>query len=181
MAGMLLRNYFNAIAAGVFNKTNYQGDMGNRETNYSLMGNRGYIVNSGSVMDAARTLSLSQASLLSGGATRSYEVAIYLGANGKEVTFDDYEFTPLSGFTVSQVYNNNVVYNEETERWESSRKFTINNVTDTDLVVREIAVCASDSSGSEYLFMLYRCVLDNAVTIPAQESGSLILNFAAGL
>lgn len=177
---MFLRNFYNVYARYIMGASNRQLDLVDRENNYKVLLTTG---TTWEPNESSQYAVLPSIGNLAPSSSFSLE-QIMFGSNDTPVTFDDYQFTPISKLGVTTTKTSEVIYNEG--KWHRQLEYTITNNNDADVEINEVCMVSSAYGQTntthrlDYSFIFYRDVLDESIVIGSGETVKFIYQVAFG-
>ena len=178
---MFLRNYYNLIARVNLGRDKVlSSDAGFGSNSLNIKCTDGHLLTGGwnNSTYGGGDIPL----ILDRGIVTSDYPGIVLGTGNEPVTFDDYKLGTLltKGFTTSSVGTSNYLYNEVSNKFYATSKFTLSNTSNENIIIREygISCYAYMYGGASYgngWFLIFRELLE-PYTIEPSESVNMILN-----
>lgn len=169
---MFLRNFYNSYASSIMGVENRTADNNDRESNYRIIGLTGAVIVHG---DSAYSNNLPSIANLSPSCTYGLD-KIMFGTSNTPVTYNDTEFTPITGLTFATTKTTDVIYSGG--KWHRQLEFTITNKNTSDVEINEIAFVnnayAQSNPTRDYSYIYYRDVLDVTVVIAPDETVKFI-------
>ena len=178
---MFLRNYYNLMARlSIGREKILSSDAGFGSNSLNIKCTDGHLLTGG--WHNSTYVGGDLPIILDRGFTTDNYPGILLGTGNEPVTFNDYKLATwlTNGFETSIVGGSDYLYDEVSNKFSGSSKFTLSNTSKENIILREYGIgCLAFESGGDSrkngLFLIFRELIE-PYTLEPSESVNLILN-----